>query len=302
MADAGVATIPPASAASAAASDAPYEEGRIWLLAPPLLFLAAFLLVPMTVLVAYGFYSQDPLTGIPVADLTLENYRLILTDPLYYQSIFNSVEVTMIVSIICLIVGYPVAYFIAIQAPVRWQAALLLLVILPEWTSLLIRSFSWVMVLRPNGLLDWMVERTGLVSGSLDLLYTRPAVIIGLVHIYLPFMVLGIHASLRSLDLSLVAAARDLGATSFSAFRRVVLPLTLPGIATGLSLVALPVFGAFITPRILGGTSEVLIGNLVEIQFKQLANWPLGAALATVVSLVLLLGVAGLAWLGRPRA
>jgi spermidine/putrescine transport system permease protein len=231
----------------------------------------------------------------------VDNYRLIFSDPLYYGSILKSVEVTLTVSVICLLIGYPIAYFIAVQAPPRWRAALLLLVILPQWTSLLIRSFSWISVLRPNGLIDWTLQGLGVTNAPLDLLYSRTAVIIGLVHIYLPYMVLGIHASLRALDLSLIAAARDLGATSASAFRRVVLPLTMPGIATGLALVTLPVFGAFLTPRILGGSSEVLIGNLIEIQFKQLANWPLGAAMGALVSGALLLGVAGFAYLGRSR-
>ncbi len=276
-------------------------DGRVIMLAIPALFLAAFLLAPMTVLIAYSFYSQDALTGLPKAILTLENYRLVFTDPLYYGSVLNSVEITVMVSTICLLIGYPVAFFIAVQAPARWRAALLLLVILPQWTSLLIRSFSWITVLRPNGVIDWPLRHLGLTNAPLDLLYTRPAVIVGLTHIYLPFMILGIHASLSALDLSLIAAARDLGATPLSAFRRVVLPLTMPGVATGLSLVALPVFGAFITPRLLGGTSEVLIGNLIEIQFKQLANWPRGAALGAIVSAVLLLGVAGLGLLGRSR-
>ncbi|MGS1096345.1 ABC transporter permease (plasmid) [Aquamicrobium terrae] len=276
-------------------------DGRLVLLSIPILFLAAFLVVPMTVMIAYSFYSQDVLTGLPIADFTFDNYRLIFTDPLYYNSIFNSLEVMVTVSVICLLVGYPVAYFIAVQAPPRWQALLLLLVILPQWTSLLIRSFSWIAVLRPNGLIDWALTGIGITSQPLDLLYSRTAVIIGLVHIYMPFMILGVHASLKALDLSLISAARDLGATPFSAFRRVVLPLTMPGISTGLILVALPVLGAFLTPRILGGSSEVLIGNLIEIQFKQLANWPLGAALGALVSVALLIGVAGLSFVGRSR-
>ena len=296
-----MASVAPLSFARGPVSATAVRDGRIAVLALPALFLAAFLLAPMTVLIAYSFYSQDALTGLPVATLTLENYRLVFTDPLYYGGLLKSVEITVMVSLICLLIGYPVAFFIAVQAPARWRALLLLLVILPQWTSLLIRSFSWITVLRPNGVIDWALLHIGLTRAPLDLLYTRTAVIIGLTHIYLPFMILGVHASLRALDLSLIAAARDLGATPFSAFRRVVLPLTLPGVATGLSLVALPVFGAFITPRILGGSSEVLIGNLIEVQFKQLANWPLGAALGAIVSAALLGGVAGLALLGRSR-
>jgi spermidine/putrescine transport system permease protein len=277
------------------------RDGRSLVLMVPMLFLAAFMVFPMAVLVAHGFFTQDALTGVPKIGFTLENFELILTDSLYYRSILNSVEITLIVSVICLLIGYPVAYFIAIQAPSRWQEVLLFLVILPQWTSLLIRSFSWIAILRPNGALDWALQGAGLTHASLDLLFTRTAVVIGLVHIYLPFMILGVHASLRSLDLNLIAASRDLGATFASSFRRVVLPLTLPGIATGLSLVALPVFGAFITPRILGGNSEVLIGSLIELQFRQLANWPLGAALGTIVCAVLLIGVLVLGRLGRPR-
>lgn len=275
---------------------------RAALLALPLLFLAAFLLAPMALMVAYSFYSQDALTGMPVRDVSFQNYWLILTDGLYYQSIFNSLEVTAVVTAICLLVGYPIAYYVGVLAPPRWSGMLLLAIILPQWTSLLIRSFSWVAVLRPGGVIDWVLMGLGLTSQPLDLLYSRTAVIIGLVHVYLPFMILGIHASLRSLDRSLVSAARDLGASPVSAFRRVVLPLTMPGIATGTALVALPVFGAFVTPKLLGGASEVLVGNLIEIQFKELGNWPLGSALATIVSLVLLLGIALLIFVGRPRA
>ena len=290
------------AATSTAPAARPAPSPRAAMLVLPLLFLAAFLIAPMALMVAYGFYGQDSLTGMPVRDLSLQNYWLILTDELYYLSILNSIEVTVIVTVICLLIGYPIAYYVAVLAPPRWSGTLLLAIILPQWTSLLIRSFSWVAVLRPGGVVDWVLMGLGLTAQSLDLLYSRTAVIIGLVHVYLPFMILGIHASLRSLDRSLVMAARDLGASPVSAFRRVVLPLTMPGIATGIALVALPVFGAFVTPKLLGGASEVLVGNLIEVQFKELGNWPLGSALATVVSLILLLGIALLIWAGRPRA
>jgi spermidine/putrescine transport system permease protein len=221
-------------------------------------------------------------------DLTLKNYSTFFSHPMYFKSMKRTLEVTAIVTAISILIGYPTAYFIALGTGVRFHSFLLFMVILPSWSSLLIRSFSWMSILRDDGLLNSFLKATRIVPQPPTLLYTETGVIVGLLHIYLPFMIMPIYSSLKNLDLSLLEAAKDLGANAFRAFLRVTLPLSFSGIITGTFLVALPVFGAFITPKILGGTKDVMIGNLVEIQFKEIFNWPFGAAVGTIVTLLVL--------------
>ena len=278
---------------------------KVVVLSLPILFLVGFMVAPLFSIFVYSFYSLDSITGMMVQDFTLSNYMRFFQQPVFLGSLGRTVEITLAFSSISLVLSYPVAYFIAIKASPRWQLVLLFLVVLPSWTSFLIRNFSWMAVLRTNGFLDTILMDMGVIAEPASLLYTRPAVIIGLLHSYMPIMILGIYAGLRTLDMSLLEAARDLGATAARAFLRVTLPLSFPGIATGILLGGVPVLGSFLTPQILGGPGDLLIGNLIEIQFKEAFNWPLGAAMASVVTIVLLTGVfifnryVGLAGLSR---
>ncbi len=264
------------------------DREKFLVLGLPLAFLLLFLIAPLVNIFVYSFWSLDPATGMMKSDWTLRNYLKFFAHHMYLQSLQRTLEVTLLVTGISLLFAYPVAYFVAIFVDKRMQGLLLFLIILPSWTSLLIRSFSWMSVLRSEGFLDKLLLSVGFISQPMSLLYSKTAVVIGLIHIYLPFMILPIYSNLRNLDLSLLDAARDLGATAFRAFLRVTLPLSFPGIATGVFLVALPVFGAFVTPKILGGTGDVMIGNVIEIQFKGVFNWPFGAAIASMVALLLL--------------
>jgi ABC-type spermidine/putrescine transport system permease subunit I len=263
---------------------------KILVLALPVAFLLAFVVIPLLNVFYYSLWSLDPVTGLMKPSLTLKNYIEFFSKTLYLEILRRTAEITVLATAIGLVVAYPIAYYVAILADKTWQPMLLFLIILPFWSSLLIRTFSWMTVLRENGFLDRLLLDLGLVSAPLSLLYSKTAVVIGLVHVFLPFMILPIYASLRNLDLALLEAARDLGATPLRAFVRVTLPLSLPGVAAGVLLFGLPAFGAFITPKLLGGTGDVMIGNVIEIQFKGIFNWPLGASVAALVTVLMLAG------------
>ncbi|MEM5774827.1 MAG: ABC transporter permease, partial [Anaerolineaceae bacterium] len=184
--------------------------------------------------------------------------------------------------------------------PGKWKTALFMLVIVPLWSNTLVRIYSWAIVLRDSGVLDIFLRSLGLINGDLSILYTYPAVIIGLVHGYLPYMVLTIYVALDRLDQNLLDAAASLGANRVQAFLRVTLPLSLPGVLAGVIMTFIPVMGSFVEPRILGGKSGTMIGTVIEDQFVQLFNWPFGAAIAFIL-LVMVLFLMGLAALVARR-
>jgi spermidine/putrescine transport system permease protein len=186
----------------------------------------------------------------------------------------------------CLVAGYPVAYGLAKVVPGRWRAALFLLVIIPFWSSSLIRAYSWIIVLRENGVINYLLDALHVPGEGLSILFSFPAIIIGLVHAYVPYVVLTIYVSLDNIDDSLIEAAQSLGANRLQTFLRVVLPLSLPGAIAGAVLTFIPATGSFMEPRVLGGTAGTVIGTIIEDQFVSVFNWPLGAALAFIVLLV----------------
>lgn len=267
------------------------------LIAPLLVWLAAFVVTPMLVLVAYSFGRRGTLGGV-VLEPTLESWAALL-DPTYLRIALRSVVYAAITTALCLGLGYPVAWVIG-RAGERCRRALLVAVMIPFWTSFLIRAYAWVTILKSEGLLNGALLELGWIGAPLQMLYTPAAVILGLVYTFLPFVILPIYASVEKLDPGLVEAALDLGAGPLGALARVIVPLTSPGIAAGALLVFVPALGLYAVNDVLGGGKVDMIGNLIADQFKGAArNWPLGSALGVA----LLVAFAAAFWLTarRPR-
>ncbi len=227
----------------------------------------------------------------------LGNYARSL-DSVFLKIGWRSVWMAVATTILCILVSFPIAYYLALLAPRRWKGVLLGLVVVPFWTSFLIRTYAWMFILRTEGLLNLVLMGSGLLHHPVELLYTQTAVMIGLVYGELPFMILPLYASLEKLDRSLLEAASDLGAGGAQTFRRVTFPLTLPGLAAGIVMVFIPSLGQFVVSDLLGGARSMLLGNLIQNQFAVARNKPFGAALAfelTAAVLLLLLGYAALA-------
>ncbi len=261
-------------------------KDRLAFLAPVAVFQIVLFALPLGIVAVYSLLSRGAYGGVEAA-WTLENYAR-LVDPLYIGVFVRSVVIAGAATAVCLLLGFPLALFIARAG--RRKNLYLQLVILPFWTSFLIRTYAWIFLLRDTGLVNSMLLAAGLIREPLPLLYNDGAVLLGLVYGYLPFMVLPLYASIERADPSLLEAAADLGAPPRAAFWQVLIPLCRPGIFAGAVLVFIPCLGAYLTPDLLGGGRSVLIGNLVQNQFTSARDWPFGAAL----SLVLMVSVTAL--------
>ncbi|MDY0871212.1 ABC transporter permease [Dongia rigui] len=255
---------------------------------PAYLWLACTIFLPLLAMLALSFLDKSPLIPKP-ASFTLDNYRAYFTKGFYWPLTMWSVQLGLWVTLFCLLIGYPAAYALAKRIKGRWREAIFLLIVLPFWSNALVRIFSWTMVLRSNGIVDMSVQAMFPGAPTFDLLYSYPAVIIGLTHSYLPYMILTCYIALQAIDDSLIEAGRSLGATAFTTFWRVVLPLSLPGIISGAALIFVPVIGSFMEPRILGGTKGATLGMNIEEQFTVTANWPLGSALSFILLAIVLI-------------
>jgi spermidine/putrescine transport system permease protein len=261
---------------------------RAWsLLGPGMLWLVLFFLVPLLIMAAYSLMPRGTYGGVQPG-FTLEHYRRFF-DPLYLAILQRTLVWSLVCTAVCLLLGYPVAYLVARAG--RWRAALLFLVVLPFWTSFLVRTFAMIFLLRDSGLVNNVLLRLGLIDAPLTLLYTPFAVLLGLVYGFLPFMILPIYASLEKLDPTLLEAAETLGATPLAGFRRITLPLSLPGVVAGCFLVFIPAMGSFLTSDLLGGAKQLMIGNLIQNQFAAARNWPFGSAASFVVTALVLVAV-----------
>jgi len=273
------------------------------LISPTWLVIGGFFLLPLVIMLVISFGQRGTYGGLkPIEDLAqyilsgafLSNYRQTF-DALYMGIYWRSLWMAVLTTVFCLVISYPIAYYIAIIAPARWKNLLLALVVIPFWTSFLIRTYAWMLILRTEGLLNTVLLQSGLIQAPLDLLYNEFAVMVGLVYGELPFMILPLYASLEKLDLTLLEASSDLGANHVSTFWRVTVPLTLPGIVAGIVLVFIPSIGQFVVSDLLGGAKSMLAGNLIQNQFAIARNKPFGSAVAfelTAVVLVLLLAYA----------
>jgi spermidine/putrescine transport system permease protein len=252
---------------------------RAWFLLPAWLWMAVLFLAPFAILLAYSFLTRGVYggTGEP---WTAESYRR-LFDPLYLTILLRSFVMAFAATLLCLLLAFPAALFIVRSK--RHRNLYLQLVMLPFWTSFLVRTYAWMFLLRDTGMINTALETLGIIRGPLPLLYNSGAVLLGLVYGYLPFMVLPIYATLERLDPALIEAASDLGAKPFTILLRIVVPLTKPGIVAGSVLVFIPCLGAYLTPDLLGGGRTVLVGNLVQNQFTTARDWPFGAAVSVAL-------------------
>lgn len=263
------------------------------LLAPALATLVALVVVPQALMLEASLGTRSVFGGV-VRGVSAANYLRAL-EPIYLAIFARSLWLAFCTTLLCLLAGYPVAYWLAFHAPPRRRSLLLVLVVLPFWTSFLVRMYAWVFLLRSEGLLNLGLAALGLPG--LELLYSHAAVLIGQVYGELPFMILPLYVALERLDRSLLEAAADLGASRARAFWRVTVPLSAPGIVAGAVLVFIPSLGAYLAPDLLGGARSVYIGNLIQSQFAVARDVPFGAALSFLLSLAVL---ALLALLRRP--
>jgi putrescine transport system permease protein len=278
------------------------SHGNTWrrpaVLALPWLWLALFFLLPFGFVLKISFAEAQmgvpPYTdffqridGVIVGlRVSLENYKLLFSDSLYLKAYLGSLKIAALATVFTLLLGYPMAYAIA-RAPQRWRSPLLILVMLPFWTSFLVRIYAWIALLRPTGLINTALQSLGMIDAPLTLLNTPGAVYLGIVYAYLPFMVLPLFARLERMDPSLLEAAADLGAKPLRAFFHVTLPLSLPGIYAGCLLVFIPAVGEFIIPELLGGPDTLMIGKVLWNEFFSNRDWPLSAALTVILLMVL---------------
>jgi spermidine/putrescine transport system permease protein len=257
-----------------------------WQMLPALLWLTGFCFVPLILVLIYSFGERSAGGGVDLA-LSLANYRRLLESSLYLNVTLRSLRIAAIATVATLLVSYPVAYFIALVAT-RWKGSLLVLLVIPWWCSILVKNFAWVALLAETGVANRLLLGMGAVERPLKLIYTETAVVIGLVHVLIPFMVLPIYATLEKLDRRLIEAAENLGCSPIRAFFEVSLPLSLPGMAAGATLTFILAFGSFVTPALLGSERTVMVANVIQDQFLQAFDWPFGSTLAmAVLSLVL---------------
>jgi spermidine/putrescine transport system permease protein len=258
---------------------------RFWFLLPTRLWLALLLAAPLGVICAYSVLTRGAYGGVGLP-WTAENYARFF-DPLYAAILVRSLLMAAVATALCLLLGFPLALFIS-RARNR-RGLYLFLVILPFWTSFLVRIYAWLFLLRDTGLVNTALLGLGVIREPLSLLYNNGAVLLGLVYGYLPFMVLPLYATLERLDPALLEAAADLGAKPLPALLRVVIPLAGPGIRAGSILVFIPCVGAFLTPDLLGGGKTVMIGNLVQNQFTTARDWPFGSAVSLALMAIVVL-------------
>ena len=274
---------------------------RFTLIAVPYLWLLALFLIPFVIV--FKISLSDIALSIPpytptlkdglrdmLAGLDFENFEFLASDDLYWKAYLSSVWIAAVSTVLTLLIGYPLAYGMA-RAPEEWRATLMMLVILPFWTSFLIRVYAWMGILSNEGLLNQFLIWLGVISGPLTIMNTPTAVYIGIVYTYLPFMVLPIYAALERMDDSLIEAAEDLGCSRFQAFWLVTVPLSKNGIIAGCFLVFIPAIGEFVIPSLLGGSSTLMIGKVLFEEFFNNRDWPVASAVAVILLLILIVPI-----------
>ena len=280
--------------------------GRRFLIAVPYLWLLVFFLVPF--FIVFRISLSQPAIAMPpytpvfelgaglsglvqaLKELSLDNYLFLLDDPLYINAYLSSLLIAAVSTILTLLVGYPVAYGMA-RAPAAVRPVLLMMVILPFWTSFLIRVYAWIGILKPEGLLNQFLLFLGVIDQPLVILNTTAAIIIGIIYSYLPFMVLPLYATLEKMDYALVEAAEDLGCTPLAAFWKITMPLSMPGVIAGSMLVFIPAVGEFVIPDLLGGSRTLMIGKTLWSEFFSNRDWPVSSAVAIVLLVVLVMPI-----------
>jgi putrescine transport system permease protein len=271
---------------------------RLLAIAPPFVWLGLFLLLPFLLVLKisfadlkFGIPPYTPLASLKeevlTLSLSLRGYALLFSDSLYIATYLNSVKMAAVTTVCCALIGYPMAYYIARSHP-SVRNVLLLGIILPFWTSLLLRVYAWVGILRNDGLLNTFLQWAGFISAPLEIYRTDLAVYIGLVYAYLPFFILPLYANLVKMDIRLLEAAYDLGARPWRAFLHITLPLSMPGVIAGAMLVFIPSVGEYVIPEMLGGADTLMMGRVMWTEFFNNADWPMAAAVTCVMVMLLL--------------
>ncbi len=267
----------------AAAEKAKSRRGFLIAL-PAYAYLVIFFAVPLVIVMIYSFGTRNRFGDTELSGWNLDAYRK-LTEPLVRDILFRSLWLAILTTLICLVVAYPFAYFLATRTPMV-RNLMLVFVMIPFWSNFLVRNFAWRVLLGTDGPFSRMTEAIGL--GETRILFTPTAVVLGLVYGFLPFMILPLYASIERIDLGLVEASRDLYASGWQTFRRVLLPLSMPGVIAGSILVFVPSLGAYVTPEILGGAKTTLMGSYIVTQFLTARNWPVGASLSFTLTVIML--------------
>ncbi|WP_314024840.1 ABC transporter permease [Filifactor alocis] len=252
---------------------------------PYVLWIILFTILPLLIIVLFSFTEKTEMGSISMV-FTLDNYRKFF-QPLYLNVLKRSVILAVVSTVMCLIVGYPMAYIMS-RAPRKKRNLMATLFVLPLWTNFLLRTYAWMGLLREQGLINEFLRAIGLIERPLQLLYNNGAVVMGMVYNFLPFMVLPIYSVLVKLDDSLLEAAHDLGANDVKVFQKVIFPLSLPGVATGIYMVFMPAVSTFVLSDLLGGSHTILLGNLIENQFRNARNWQFGSAISVIMLLFII--------------
>lgn len=260
------------------------QRRSLWLMLVPLyVFTLVFVAGPLVYMFILSFETRAETWGV-VQEFTLDNYKNIF-QPVYLQTFAESFRLAITSTILITLIGYPFGYFMA-KLSEKWKSKAMLLLMLPFWLNSLIRLYGWIIILQTKGMLNGVLMKLGLIKEPLKILYSYPAIVIGMIYVLLPFMILSVYSSAEKLDWSLIEASRDLGATAFQTFRTVTLKLTLPGLLSGVVLTFIPSMGLFFIADILGGNKIVLVGSLIQDQMTRGSNWPFAAALAVVLTIL----------------
>ena len=253
---------------------------------PYMLWITAMIVIPMLLIVIYALTKQG--NDVATLQFTLDNFIHFFTDADFLSTLWLSLKIASITTILCILIGYPIAYLIAASTPAK-RNLYILLITLPMWINMLVRTYAWIGILSDNGLVNHVLQFFGIEPQKL--LYTDFAVILGMVYNFIPFMILQIEASLAKLDRSLLDAANDLGADRLQRFLKVTLPLSLPGVISGITLVFLPAVSSFVIPKLMGGGAYMLIGNVIENQFITVGEWNFGSAISMIMACIIMISM-----------
>lgn len=253
---------------------------------PYVVWLAVMVVVPMLMILLYAFTKEG--NDVTTFRFTLENFARFFSDAVFLDVLKRSLIIAIVTTVICVLLGYPIAYVIA-SGPEKSKMFWILMITLPTWINMLVRTYAWVGILQDDGLLNKLFGLLGI--GPFQMMYTTFAVVLGMVYNFIPFMILQIHTSLAKMDKSYLEAASDLGANKVQSFLRVTLPLSLPGVLSGITLVFLPAVSSFFIPKLLGGGQYVLIGNVIETQFLTSGDWNFGSAISLIMAVIIMISM-----------
>lgn len=255
---------------------------------PYILWTLLFTIIPLIIIFIFSVSSSNQIGEISF-DFTIDKYKQFF-EPIYIDVFFRSVKLSLYSTIVCLIVGYPVAYIIANKG-LKIRNFLIIFILLPQWTNFLLRTYAWMSILKDNGPINSFLLRTGIINEPLTLLYTDGAVLMGMVYNFLPYMILPIYTVILKIDKNYIEAARDLGANTVTTFRKIIFPLSMPGVVSGVIMVFMPAISTFVISDLLGGGHSMLMGNLIQNQFLAARNWQFGSAISMILILIILISM-----------